>query len=104
MRPGRTVAVAVLTNDSDPDGDTIGLVKNGIETAAGVDGLKASVSGDRVLITAPPNHPVQTSVQYTVADSRGATATAPPVQITVAEDVPPSSRRSPATTASRPPT
>ncbi|VXB42191.1 Fibronectin type III domain protein [Microbacterium sp. 8M] len=86
MRPGRTVAVAVLTNDSDPDGDTIGLVKNGIEVAAGVDGLKATVSGDRVLITAP-NRPLQTSVQYTVADSRGATATAP-VQITVAEDVP----------------
>ena len=86
MRPGRTVAVAVLTNDSDPDGDTIGLVKNGIETAAGVDGLKATVSGDRVLITAP-NRALQTSVQYTVADSKGAMATAP-VQITVAEDVP----------------
>ncbi len=86
MRPGRTVAVAVLTNDSDPDGDTIGLVKNGIETAAGVDGLQARVSGDRVLITAP-DRPVQTSVQYTVADAHGATATAP-VQITVAEDVP----------------
>ncbi len=86
MRPGRTVAVAVLTNDSDPDGDTIGLVKNGIEVPPGVDGLKATVSGDRVLITAP-NRPLQTSVQYTVSDSRGATATAP-VQITVAEDVP----------------
>ncbi|WP_345184825.1 Ig-like domain-containing protein [Microbacterium panaciterrae] len=86
MRPGRTVAVAVLANDSDPDGDVIGLVKNGLELPSGVDGLSAKVSGDRVLITAP-NHPVQTSVGYTVFDSHGATATAP-VQITVAEDVP----------------
>ncbi|MGN8026721.1 Ig-like domain-containing protein [Microbacterium sp. 22242] len=86
MRPGRTVAVAVLGNDSDPDGDTIGLVKNGLELPSGVDGLSATVSGDRVLITAP-NRPIQTSVGYTVVDSHGATATAP-VQITVADDVP----------------
>ncbi len=86
MRPGRTVAVAVLANDSDPDGDVIGLRKNGLELPSGVDGLSATVSGDRVLITAP-NHPVQTSVGYTVVDAHGATATAP-VQVTVAEDVP----------------
>ncbi|WP_295013505.1 Ig-like domain-containing protein [uncultured Microbacterium sp.] len=86
MRPGRTVAVPVMQNDSDPDGDTIGLVKNALEVPPGVDGLSAKVSGDRVLITAP-NRALQTSVQYTIADDKGATATAP-VQITVAEDVP----------------
>ncbi|MDQ4215245.1 Ig-like domain-containing protein [Microbacterium sp. ASV81] len=84
-RPGRTIAVPVLANDSDPDGDVLSLVKNGLEVPP-VDGLSAKVSGDRVLVTVP-NHPVQTSVQYTVADSHGATATAP-VQITVADDVP----------------
>lgn len=85
-RPGRTVGVPVLVNDSDPDGDPIGLLKNGITLPQGVDGIKAEVSGDRVLITAP-NKPLQTSVQYTIADDKGATATAP-VQVTVSEDVP----------------
>ncbi|MDR2323072.1 MAG: tandem-95 repeat protein [Microbacterium sp.] len=85
-RPGRTVGVAVLANDSDPDGDPIGLLKKGITLPQGVDGLKAEVSGDRVLITAP-DRPLQTSVEYTIADDKGATATAP-VQITVADDVP----------------
>lgn len=85
MRPGRTVAVPVLVNDSDPDGDRIGLVEKGLEVPQ-VDGLSAKVSGDRILITAP-GRPTDTSVQYTIRDDRGAEATAP-VQISVADDVP----------------
>lgn len=85
MRPGRTVAVPVLANDSDPDGDTFSLLRDGL-ILPDVEGLEASVLGDRVIITAP-DEPIETSLQYTIRDQRGARATAV-VQITVAEDVP----------------
>ncbi|UWF77716.1 Ig-like domain-containing protein [Microbacterium neungamense] len=85
VRPGREIAVPVLENDSDPEGDQVALVKNGLETPE-VGGLSARVSGDRVLVQAP-DRAVETSLQYTITDSRGATATAV-LQITVDEDVP----------------
>ncbi|MBW9095515.1 tandem-95 repeat protein [Microbacterium jejuense] len=85
MRPGRTVAVPVLANDSDPDGDRFGLVSNALVLPDGV-GLKAKVQGDRVVVTAP-GKPVETSLQYSIKDARGAKATAV-LQITVADDVP----------------
>ncbi len=86
MRPGRTVAVPVTANDSDPDGDLFGLVKNGL-VLPDVPGLKAVVQGsDRVVVTSP-DEPVETSLQYTIRDARGAEAKAV-LQITVAEDVP----------------
>lgn len=86
MRPGRTVAVPVTANDSDPDGDQFGLVKDGL-ILPDVDGLKAVVQGgDRVVVTSP-DQPVETSLQYTIRDARGAEAKAV-LQITVAEDVP----------------
>ncbi|MDY0907947.1 Ig-like domain-containing protein [Microbacterium sp. CFBP9034] len=85
MRPGRIVAVPVLANDSDPDGDSFSLLRDGL-IIPDVDGLKATVVGDRVVITAP-DEPTETSLQYTIRDERGARATAV-VQITVADDVP----------------
>ncbi len=85
MRPGRKIAVPVLANDSDPDGDRFGLVSNGL-VLPDVAGLKADVQGDRVVVTAP-DKPVETSLQYTIKDARGARATAV-LQITVAENVP----------------
>ncbi|UNK70427.1 Ig-like domain-containing protein [Microbacterium sp. H1-D42] len=85
VRPGRSVAVPVLGNDSDPDGDKIALVKDGIELPK-VEGLTAEVSGDRVVIDVPDRE-AETSLQYTIRDARGANATAP-VFITVDEDVP----------------
>ncbi len=85
VRPGRTVAVAVLANDSDPDGDAISLVKKGLELPP-TGGLEARVSGDRVVVKAP-DRATDTSIQYTIRDARGATATAV-LQITVDEDVP----------------
>lgn len=85
MRPGRTVAVPVTANDSDPDGDVFSLLRDGL-ILPDVDGLEARVSGDRVLITAPDEE-IETSLQYTIRDERGAEATAV-VQITVSEDVP----------------
>ncbi|WP_188757200.1 Ig-like domain-containing protein [Microbacterium album] len=85
MRPGRVVAVPVLNNDSDPDGDRIGLVPDGL-ILPDVDGLEAEVLGNRVVITSP-DRPMETSLQYTIEDSRGAQAQGV-VQISVDEDVP----------------
>ncbi|MDW4573578.1 Ig-like domain-containing protein [Microbacterium sp. M3] len=85
MRPDRSVAVPVLANDSDPDGDEFGIVRNGL-ILPDVAGLKAKVEGNRVVVTSP-SKPVETSLQYTIRDARGAEAKAV-LQITVADDVP----------------
>ncbi|WP_245861437.1 Ig-like domain-containing protein [Microbacterium aurantiacum] len=85
VRPGRSVAVPVTANDSDPEGDEIILVEKGIELPD-VDGLSAKVSGDRVIVDVPDRE-TETSLQYTIRDARGATSTAV-LQITVDEDVP----------------
>ncbi|KAF2415203.1 hypothetical protein B1729_00645 [Microbacterium sp. B35-04] len=85
MRPDRSVAVPVLANDSDPDGDEFGIVKNGL-ILPDVAGLEAKVEGNRVVVTSP-SEPVETSLQYTIRDARGAEAKAV-LQITVADDVP----------------
>lgn len=86
MRPGRQVALNVLENDSDPDGDPFGFAENAVEIPDDVPGLDAEVNGRYLLITAP-TEPMQTSVTYTIADERGLEASAS-VQITVDEDVP----------------
>ncbi len=86
MRPGRQVAVPVLDNDSDPDGDQFGFAEDAVELPDGVAGLDAEVSGRYLLITSPAEE-MQTSVNYTIADERGLEATTS-VQITVDEDVP----------------
>ena len=85
VRPGRSVAVPVLTNDSDPEGDAIGVVPNGLELPTD-GGLSATVSGSRVVIEVP-NREMESSLQYTIEDERGARATAP-ILVTVDEDVP----------------
>ncbi|NLP85053.1 tandem-95 repeat protein [Microbacterium sp. CFH 90308] len=85
MRPGRSVAVPVMANDSDPDGDRIDLISNAL-VLSDEDGLEAEVKGGRVVVTSP-DQPVETSLQYSIKDERGARATAV-LQITVAEDVP----------------
>ncbi|WP_429462708.1 Ig-like domain-containing protein, partial [Microbacterium sp. ZKA21] len=71
VRPGREVAVPVLANDSDPEGDKVALVKNGLTLPDDVAGFDARVSGDRVLVQAPDAE-VETSLQYTIVDERGA--------------------------------
>ena len=86
MRPGRSVAVPVLANDSDPEGDHPVLVAKGIVLPDGVNGLSAEVVGDRVVVHAP-DEAMQTSLQYTIRDSLGQRATGV-LQITVAADVP----------------
>ena len=83
VRPGREIAVPVLENDSDPEGDKLFLVRDGLVVP---DDITARVSGDRVLVQVPDRE-METSLQYTVVDARGATATAT-IQVTVDEDVP----------------
>src|SRR5690606_20635897 len=51
VRPGREIAVPVMLNDSDPEGDTISLVEDALVLPE-EDGLSARVSGDRVLVEA----------------------------------------------------
>ncbi|MEV0951734.1 Ig-like domain-containing protein [Promicromonospora sp. NPDC050249] len=50
VRPDRTVAIRALENDTDPDGDEIGLVSKGFE---GTGDLKPKVVEDDVVVTAP---------------------------------------------------
>src|SRR5690606_22872411 len=80
MRPGRIVAVPVTANDSDPDGDEFALLRDGL-ILPDVEGLEAKVTGDRVIVTAPDEE-LETSLQYTIRDERGATSKAV-LQITV---------------------
>lgn len=68
VKPGRTVSINAVSNDTDPDGDPLTLV--GIPTSA--DGLAVSTRGGQVLLTAPGDEGVY-ALQYTVADSHGAT-------------------------------
>ncbi|WP_110588103.1 Ig-like domain-containing protein [Microbacterium suaedae] len=87
MRPGRVVAAPVLDNDSDPDGDRIGLVQGAEGLILGEDAeIDAEVVGNRVVVTAP-DHELEASFQYVIEDERGARAQGV-VQVTVDEDVP----------------
>lgn len=85
MRPDRTIAVPVMANDSDPDGDGFGIITNSL-VMSDDSGIKAKVENNRVVVTSPSG-PIETSLQYSIKDDRGARATAV-LQITVDEDVP----------------
>ena len=83
VRPGRTVAVDVLANDSDPDGDPIAIRENGLDVP---DGLTGSIERGRVTIKAPTT-PGDYPVQYTIVDQYGATAVGQ-LLVTVSPDAP----------------
>lgn len=70
VKPGRTVSVPVLANDSDPDGDQILLVSDGLTVP---NGISAKVADGRVLVTAP-SQPGEYTLRYTVADIYGSSA------------------------------
>ncbi len=69
-RPGRRVAVAVMTNDADPDGDKIALVKSLLDP--GRSGLRPWLEGDRVVVTTP-RATGSSTVFYGIEDVHGAT-------------------------------
>ncbi|MBT2555203.1 Ig-like domain-containing protein [Arthrobacter sp. ISL-5] len=74
VRPGRQIAVDATGNDTDPDGDLIRILSDGIEADAA---LKAEVSNQsgRIILQAPAAEGT-VNVRYTVADERGASAQA----------------------------
>ncbi|SDD55567.1 Ig-like domain-containing protein [Auraticoccus monumenti] len=80
-KPGDTVRVAVLANDSDPDGDAFGFAEDPLRFDT-----EASVVDDTVQFVAP-EQPGTTAGQYTVADTRGAEGVGD-VVITVDGDAP----------------
>ncbi|GAA2227392.1 Ig-like domain-containing protein [Herbiconiux moechotypicola] len=82
-RPGRTLAVDVMANDSDPDGDPIAIRENGLEVP---DGVTAEVDGGRVVVTAPDQAGDYT-VLYTIVDRWGAASTGS-LLVSVSPDAP----------------
>lgn len=83
VRPDRALTASVLDNDSDPDGDDLTLVSDGLQ---GADTLRGEVDGDRVEMAAP-HDPGAYSLYYTVEDARGASAVGE-VRVTVDPDAP----------------
>ncbi|SEQ81267.1 Ig-like domain-containing protein [Arthrobacter sp. OV608] len=82
-KPGRTLSVPVLANDSDPDGDPILLVTEGLTVP---DGLSAKVTDGRVLVTGP-GRSGQYTLRYTVADIYGSSSVGSLV-LDIKEDAP----------------
>ncbi|WP_156463363.1 Ig-like domain-containing protein [Frigoribacterium sp. Leaf172] len=70
MRPGGSIAVRVLDNDSDPDGGDLSVT--GVETAGEEVGAEI-VDGELVSVT-PPTTPGRYGVVYTVENARGGTS------------------------------
>ncbi|QQQ63574.1 Ig-like domain-containing protein [Paenarthrobacter ureafaciens] len=71
VRPGRRVAVDVLNNDSDPDGDPIGLVP----TFDAKPGLEVEAVAGKAVLTAPGTAGVE-SISYRIQDDKKAEASA----------------------------
>lgn len=85
--PARTVAVDVLRNDSDPDGDPVALVAGGLDAAAA---LNASIEDGRVRFTTPDSA-AAVVLRYQITDGRGGVASAT-LKVDVRPDAP---RRAP---------
>jgi hypothetical protein len=68
---GQPVAVPVLANDSDPDGDTIAIAS----VSAPLDGT-AAIAGNAVVYTPAAGFSGVDRFSYTISDGRGGTATA----------------------------
>lgn len=87
VQPGRAVAVPVLANDSDPDGDTLTLQVDGIEQASEELG-EITIDEDRSTVDfTAPEAPGEYELRYTIDDGRGGEAQGV-VLVTVAEDAP----------------
>ncbi|MGO1393983.1 Ig-like domain-containing protein, partial [Agrococcus casei] len=87
VRPGRSVAVPVTDNDTDPDGDNIALV--GVDTEGAPDEIQDLRMGDEVEVVefTAPEEPGEWLVSYTIKDVRGAEATGV-IRIIVDEEAP----------------
>ncbi|MFI8524432.1 Ig-like domain-containing protein [Promicromonospora sukumoe] len=83
VRPGRTVGIDALANDTDPNGDQLGLVPKSFE---GTDELDPAVVDDLVVVTAPDAEGVHT-FYYGIEDTLAARATGA-ITVDVAKDAP----------------
>ncbi|MDR7160359.1 hypothetical protein J2X42_003075 [Arthrobacter sp. BE255] len=85
VRPGRQIAVDATGNDTDPDGDIIRILTDGIEAD---DALQATVSktSGRIILLAP-GAAGTVNVRYTIADDRDATGQAT-IRVVVDNEVP----------------
>jgi len=83
VRPGRDVAVDALANDSDPDGDQVGLVPRSFE---GADRLNPRVVEDMVVVSTPRDEGTHT-FYYGIEDTYAARATGA-ITVEVAKDAP----------------
>ncbi|RZU62021.1 Ig-like domain-containing protein [Zhihengliuella halotolerans] len=72
VRPDRPVAVDVMANDTDPDGDPLALMR---ELGSEENETDAEVVDGRVVLMSPPDDGT-TSVRYSITDGRGGTASA----------------------------
>ncbi|WP_049758997.1 Ig-like domain-containing protein [Renibacterium salmoninarum] len=73
MRPGRNVALDVLLNDSDPDGDPLGVVPDKFEGPAE---MKPHLSEQGRVIVTSPKDPGDYTMNYTISDGKGGTSNA----------------------------
>lgn len=74
VRPGRQIAVDASGNDTDPDGDPIRILTDGIVGDASLEATVSQTSG-RIILRAPAEEGT-VNLQYTIADDRDATAQA----------------------------
>ncbi|GGH89755.1 fibronectin type III [Arthrobacter liuii] len=85
VRPGRQIAVDALSNDTDPDGDRIRILTDGIDADPALQATVSKNSG-RIIVLAP-NEAGTYNVRYTIADDRDATAQAT-IRLVVDNNVP----------------
>lgn len=85
VRPGRQIAVDATGNDTDPDGDLIRILTDGIEADPALQATVSKQSG-RILLMAPGAEGT-VNVRYAVADDRGASAQAT-IRMVVDSNVP----------------
>lgn len=87
VQPGRQVAVPVLANDFDPDGDALTLQVDGISNASEELG-DITIDEDRSTVDfTAPEAPGEYELRYRIDDGRGGEAQGV-VLVTVAEDAP----------------
>ncbi|MBO3662904.1 Ig-like domain-containing protein [Microbacterium stercoris] len=87
MKPGRVVAAPVRDNDSDPDGDKFDVLAGEDALILGPDPLIEAEVQDQYVVVTAPDEELETSLQYTIEDARGAQARGV-LQVTVDEDAP----------------
>ncbi len=82
-RPGKTLSIQVLANDSDPDGSPLSVT-----AVSSLDGkARAKIAGDLVQVTAPRQEGVY-GFLYTIQNARGGTSESF-IRVTVSANAPP---------------